>query len=250
MASPAKRRKKNDLQSSPQPNRSLDYFFGKQKQKGELKPSQTAWTLESPQVAETASTSGTTAPELTDEELARKLQEEWNNEAKTTAGDVQSIETNGKVDHGIHIRAETPKEELPTLSNSEKAPSGRREKATLSLQSVVSTEDAVTLGLPFDENPLTFEPRKYIPDLQRSWAGENGDASYGLLTRAFVLVNSTSSRIKIVDTLVNMLRVLIEANPDSLLPAVSSPVLLSSIARLTNIRSGSLQIQFHLRTFL
>lgn len=44
--------------------------------------------------------------------------------------------------------------------------------------------------------------------------------SDALLTRCFVLVSGTSSRIKIVDTLVNCLRVIIEADPDSLLPAV------------------------------
>ena len=35
-----------------------------------------------------------------------------------------------------------------------------------------------------------------------------------------MLVNSTQSRIKIVDTLVNLLRVIIEADPKSLLPTV------------------------------
>jgi DNA ligase-1 len=67
---------------------------------------------------------------------------------------------------------------------------------------------------------LTFDPAKYIPQLQESWASEGGAASYSLLTRCFVLVNSTQSRIKIVDTLVNCIRLLIEADPSSLLPAV------------------------------
>lgn len=35
-----------------------------------------------------------------------------------------------------------------------------------------------------------------------------------------MLVNSTQSRIKIVDTLVNLLRTIIEGDPDSLLPTV------------------------------
>jgi len=67
---------------------------------------------------------------------------------------------------------------------------------------------------------LTFEPAKYIEDLQGHWAAEGGNASYALLTKCFVLVNSTQSRIKIVDTLVNLLRVIIEGDPSSLLPTV------------------------------
>jgi DNA ligase-1 len=81
-------------------------------------------------------------------------------------------------------------------------------------------EDSIAATLPFDENPLTFTPSKYIPDLQNHWASDQGHVSYALLTRCFVLVNATSSRIKIVDTLVNMLRTIIESDSDSLLPAV------------------------------
>ncbi len=74
--------------------------------------------------------------------------------------------------------------------------------------------------MPFDESPLTFNLAKYVTELQGHWAAEGGDASYAILTRCFVLVNSTQSRIKIVDTLVNLLRVIIEADPNSLLPTV------------------------------
>jgi DNA ligase-1 len=90
----------------------------------------------------------------------------------------------------------------------------------LGLQSLTSAEDTVTLTIPFDESPLTFQPSNYVPELQMRWAREGGHASYALLTRCFVLVNSTQSRIKIVDTLVNCLRTIIEGDPDSLLPAV------------------------------
>lgn len=95
-----------------------------------------------------------------------------------------------------------------------------REKTTLSLQAASSAEDAVTSNIPFDESPLTFEPLKYITDLQDIWATEGGNVSYSLLTRCFVLINGTQSRIKIVDTLVNLLRVIIEGDPSSLLPTV------------------------------
>jgi hypothetical protein len=93
-------------------------------------------------------------------------------------------------------------------------------KNNLSLQSTGSAEDEISSKIPFDESPLTFDPQKYVPDLQKHWAAEDGNASYALLTRCFVLVNSTQSRIKIVDTLVNLLRTLIEGDPTSLLPTV------------------------------
>ncbi|PHH86062.1 hypothetical protein CDD83_10801 [Cordyceps sp. RAO-2017] len=93
-------------------------------------------------------------------------------------------------------------------------------KSTLTLQSADMAEDVVTSSIPLDEPPLTFDPLKYVSQLKEHWASEGGNASYALLTRCFVLVSATTSRIKIVDTLVNCLRVLIEGDPSSLLPAV------------------------------
>ncbi|KAK4077272.1 hypothetical protein Purlil1_12396 [Purpureocillium lilacinum] len=83
-----------------------------------------------------------------------------------------------------------------------------------------TAEDTDTSSMPLDESPLIFDPSRYVTQLQEHWAADGGNASYGLLTRCFVLVNATTSRIKIVDTLDNFLRVLIEADPSSLLPAV------------------------------
>ena len=85
-----------------------------------------------------------------------------------------------------------------------------------------ASTDMVSETIPFDESPLVFDPSKYIPQLKESWANDGGDASYALLTRCFVLVNGTQSRIKIVDALVNCIRLLIEADPESLLPMVRS----------------------------
>jgi DNA ligase-1 len=57
--------------------------------------------------------------------------------------------------------------------------------------------------------------------LKKQWAQqEGGHITYALLTQGFILINSTQSRIKIVDTLVNLLRTIIEGDPESLLPAV------------------------------
>ncbi|KAI9823284.1 MAG: hypothetical protein M1832_002508 [Thelocarpon impressellum] len=91
---------------------------------------------------------------------------------------------------------------------------------TLALQSGASPEDTLSSTVPLDEGPLTFEPSRYIQNFQQHWKADGGSASYALLTRCFVLVNRTQSRIKIVDTLVNFLRLIIEADPDSLLPSV------------------------------
>ncbi|KAK4695297.1 DNA ligase 1, partial [Lecanoromycetidae sp. Uapishka_2] len=195
MSTPSKRRKTNNHQSSPQTVRSLDFFFGKQK---------------------SGSVPG--KPVSSDEELARKLQAEW---------DEQDRAPQSNHDHAS--KAEGAEESLPEIVDcggredgpkSEDTQAALRMKDTLGLQSAASAEDVISSNIPFDENPLTFDPSTYIPDLKRHWATEGGNASYGLLTRCFVLVNSTQSRIKIVDTLVNFLRTIIEGDPDSLLPAV------------------------------
>ena len=200
MESPAKRRKKNDSKASPLPNRGLDFFFGKQ-----------AANQKKPEVNGTAPTGGKDATietsdageGLTDEELARKLQEEWaQQDGQEQASIVNTV----------------PDSEPATQDKIDGNADGK--KNVLGLQSTGSAEDTITLNIPFDQSPLTFDPSQYLPELKKHWAADGGDASYALLTRCFVLVNSTQSRIKIVDTLVNCLRTLIEGDPDSLLPAV------------------------------
>lgn len=222
MSSPSKRRKKND--GSSQPVRKLEHFFAKQTAKAAAKDARD----------ETNVSNGTSGnhdgTSMTDEEYARQLQEEWNKEEQvqrqqaeppssselydgpepaTKSGQRQSsadITFSELTDRTALV--ESSKATLPLISN------------TLSLQSTASAEDTITANIPFDQNPLEFEPSKYIPDLQKCWAADGGHATYALLTRCFVLVNSTTSRIKIVDTLVNLLRTIIEGDPASLLPAV------------------------------
>jgi DNA ligase-1 len=239
MVSPAKRRKLNDSKTkSSTPIRSLDYFFGKQK-----KDAEPSTSSENPPSTEADQ-------ELTDEQLARKLQAEWDKDVAgpqsrsshegNTATYIPNkesfspaqIEANN-ITPEVPIQDEQEVEDLygleelaaPKPKNSDdnpKAMPGSRpgSQHTLSLQSAGSLEDTVTASIPFDETPLTFDPSKYIPQLRKHWASESGNASYALLTRCFVLVNSTQSRIKIVDTLVNMLRTIIEGDPNSLLPTV------------------------------
>ncbi|KAJ4365710.1 hypothetical protein N0V83_008330 [Neocucurbitaria cava] len=216
---PSKRRKKND--GSGQPVRSLDYFFAKQTAKATSTQTTTNTRDGVARVEQDTAN-------LTDEELARKLQEQWDKEDQhhgQGGGPASSDElyeepkkpavncsSNGDIE-GVKIP------ESVVLAKSPKATASKQNN-TLSLQSTASEEDTITANIPFDQSPLEFDPSTYIPDLQKHWVTDGGQATYALLTRCFVLVNSTSSRIKIVDTLVNLLRTIIEGDPSSLLPAV------------------------------
>ncbi|RJE21705.1 DNA ligase, partial [Aspergillus sclerotialis] len=199
MSSPAKKRKRNGLDSGQQ-TRSIESFFKGQATKQAEKAEKAERTL--------GSTPEDTDQTVSDEALARKLQAEWDQEDNNepSAPEVPSDATRS----------------TPPISNGDAIGSAAkvRKKNTLSLQSSSGTEDTISLSIPFDQSPLTFDSAKYAEELQSHWAAEGGDASYALLTRAFVLANSTTSRIKIVDALVNFLRVLIEGDPTSVLPAV------------------------------
>ncbi|KAL1582247.1 hypothetical protein WHR41_09110 [Cladosporium halotolerans] len=240
MSTPSKRRKKNDHQASNQPVRSLDFFFGKQQAS---RKEQTEGIPED----EDLYSGGADAvggigqePALTDEELARKLQAEYDEQDRLREVNGNS-EVNGQghgeeeekppdvtEDQGMKEESEgsappiaddeanTVPEKKPTVNPF--ASFGRKD--TLSLQSATAEEDTTSYTVPFDESPMTFNPQKYLPDLQKQWEPEGGRITYALLTQGFILINSTQSRIKIVDTLVNLLRTIIEGDPDSLLPAV------------------------------
>ncbi|KAI4132453.1 MAG: hypothetical protein LQ338_000673 [Usnochroma carphineum] len=239
MATPSKRRKTNNYKDPPQSVRSLDYFFGGQRAKQSDKAQQAQHDAgdgakESAQKEDSNQDRG-----LTDEQFARKLQQEWDDQERghdtvtpREDGSIKDHQADGP-DAAIASK-DAPRElrgNIDSHSSSLSRESGgntaqAREGAkpilgsTLTLQSTASAEDAISSAVPFDESPMTFDPSKWLPDLKKHWATHGGGASYGLLTRCFVLVNSTQSRIKIVDTLVNFLRTLIEGDPESLLPAV------------------------------
>jgi DNA ligase 1 len=223
MESPAKRRKKNDSKPSPVSARSIDFFFAKQNAKARAEDSKTADTLTVPTNETVEEPPVIPNGTLNDEEFARRLQAAWDDEnAQKTRVDPpgEGNETLAILDQNGRHQAE---ETIKPPGRSEDITNGDRQdgnSTVLSLQSAGSAEDTVTLTVPFDQSPLTFDPTNYVPELRRHWAAEGGDASYALLTRCFVLVNSTQSRIKIVDTLVNCLRTIIEGDPESLLPAV------------------------------
>lgn len=229
MSSPAKRRKKNDFKASDKPVRSLDYFFAKQKDKSQLVPD----TAKSPQ-------NGTAEGQLTDEELARKLQEEWNRK-----DGIQEPLQQGSSDREQQAPDERSSAPKSVIEDEQLESNATAVTNTLRLQSTATAEDTIASNIPFDQNPLTFEPSKYVPDLKTHWAADGEHATYALLTRCFVLVNSTQSRIKIVDTLVNFLRTIIEGDPHSVLPAVRAPSPDNIHARLRFSRSGSPRTLFH-----
>lgn len=217
MSSPSKKRKlNNDSKNGKGQSKGLEYFFSRQR------------ANDSSPVPSTNDTASAQATEhLTDEELARKLQAEWNNEVED---DNQEISSKGPPSPGNQpgeLKAVTSptKEVASSSAATESTPLAQLNSSvsgqTLSLQSAGMAEDKTTVNIPFDEPPVTFEPSKYVNQLKQYWDKDGGDASYALLTRCFVLVSGTTSRIKIVDTLVNCLRVLIEGDPESLLPAVS-----------------------------
>ena len=277
MSSPAKRRKKNDYKASPSTTRSLDYFFGKQQSSSARKA--TNFDTTSRRLAATSESSFEfpSGAELTDEEFARQLQEQWNRDESLEAGrsleivndkaesqshrhDESSI-ASGTGDAGDQLdsaadqstkeitesgnlpasaqasqdddpRAVAKMEQesttvVPThLATNESTNITRQAQipvpSSLSLQTTASAEDEISSTIPFDDSPLTFQAARYVSELRKHWSTDDGAASYSVLTRCFILVNSTQSRIKIVDTLVNFLRVIIEADPESLLPAVRS----------------------------
>ncbi|KAL8726917.1 MAG: hypothetical protein Q9166_006406 [cf. Caloplaca sp. 2 TL-2023] len=239
MATPSKRRKTNNYIDSPQTVRSLDYFFGNQKSKHQHEPSPKTPDA-SDRVDKAVQKEDTDKDQsLNDEQLARKLQEEWDAEDHSNGGnqpqehsppkqqDSKSQDNSFRMENRFQ-EPDARSQGYDSSSNNEKSVKaspvkeavGSSTKNTLALQSAASAEDAISSAVPFDENPMTFDPFKYLPDLKKHWATHGGEASYGLLTRCFILVNSTQSRIKIVDTLVNFLRVIIEGDPESLLPAV------------------------------
>jgi DNA ligase-1 len=251
MGTPTKRRKKNDHQPSNQPVRGLDFFFNKQQA---VRKEQAAENdgAEGPVPGGSKAQNGEgveTEPALTDEEYALKLQAEFDEQDRLLAandaggqkkeekeerkpyedGDVKQ-EDDVPLTVGI-VKEEDPSNGIPahTLENNKATTSSTPtvnpfaafgQKNTLSLQSATAEEDTTSYNIPFDESPMTFDPQKYIPALQKQWAPENGRTTYALLTQGFILINSTQSRIKIVDTLVNLLRTIIESDPQSLLPAV------------------------------
>nr|POE48725.1 dna ligase 3 [Quercus suber] len=234
MSTPTKKRKRIEI-DSPKPGRNLDFFFGKQKDQTELQHTKEE-ALEDTghvNVKDTEIKQDDSSEPLSDEQLARKLQAEWDEQDRKGRGShstAQNAETDLGAQHndtsGLRAQEQNDEDLAEAEVQTLRSPSTNNafptlgKKSTLSLQSATAEEDTISHSIPFDESPLIFDPQKYLPDLRKQWAPEGEAATYAVLTHCFVLVNSTQSRIKIVDTLVNLLRTIIEGDPESLLPTV------------------------------
>lgn len=237
MASPAKKRKlNNSSKNTSTPPRNLDYFFGKQKQQPPEQPANNAPEKLDPDDSHM----------LTDEQFARKLQAEADLEAAAERAEASRSRTPQSKDSLPSIERAAKETSPPSedaqrdragskgngaenvvdTKHSQNITSPKGKHHTLTLQASGSEEYTILSTIPLDESPLTFEPSKYAQNLAEGVL-EGRDASYALLTRCFVLLNNTRSRIRIVDTLVNLLRVVIEGDPSSLLPTVRMNILFS-----------------------
>ncbi|EWC45233.1 hypothetical protein DRE_05960 [Drechslerella stenobrocha 248] len=211
--SPAKRRRKNDRTALPTKGpATLDYFFSRKPTALPKRPEPITG--------------------LTDEQLARKLQEQWDKEDVALGDGTDSVPASQKSiseaqeSKDLELAQRLQQEEDTTANEDGDEPSETgRIKEPINItpsDAKVQLEDKLEWDklieeLPFDIDPLSFSPEDYAPLIESL---PEGRLTYGLLTRAFVLINSTRSRIKIVDTLTNFLRVAIACDPASLLPAV------------------------------
>src|ERR1700744_4626325 len=160
MESPAKRRKKNDSKHSAVTHRNLDFFFRKQSNK-----EQDVTNGPADNGREETHKPSPSEQHLTDEELARKLQEEWANEDKRdsprydSAGDMSSgkqEDTEHKVEKDRNKFVAAAPKDNPPFEPQQTA--NATVKRVLGLQSTASEEDTITLTVPFDQSPLTFDP--------------------------------------------------------------------------------------------
>lgn len=231
---PSKRRKQNDFKSTPQTVRSLDFFFEKQRKPASSSPCNDFPDQKSSSIfhGPVQNYNPSNSQSIKDEDLARKLQSEWDEEERAKVANSYTEETrvisegNSENFGDVFLGHEDATPHRSSFNNKissyerigSKQQSSKPE--TLALQSSAAAEDGIASTIPFDESLLTFDTAQYLPSLKEQWLQNGCHATYGLLTRCFVLVNSTQSRIKIVDTLVNFLRIIIEGDPESLLPAV------------------------------
>ena len=104
----------------------------------------------------------------------------------------------------------------------ENEPSHKHESPVkLTLDNPASTSSTLDeiYSIPLDKDPLLFSPTTDAA-IASTWSSSSGGTPYAFLTHSFILINSTRSRLKIVDYLVNTLRVIIHHDPTSLLPLV------------------------------
>ena len=160
--------------------------------------------------------------EVDDEELARRLAKDYEdagNESET------KVETNGAPhleEEDIYGTTPPQKAESTDLPVESTATPIEADNPPRPLFQPVTGKPPPTpleeiYSIPLDNDPLQFNPVTDAP-CASTWSG--GHTPYAFLTHSFILINSTRSRLKIVDYLVNTLRVVTHHDPASLLPVV------------------------------
>jgi len=135
---------------------------------------------------------------LADEELAKKLQVEWNNESRGSvsaigAGDGNSVPkkdnvgtgellANGKLEVKDNTTEDGPVMEAIRFKNQPTALSDPKGKTPF-LCSPWVQQKIQSLRTYYLMSPLTFDLLKYMADLQSHWETDEENASYVLLTR-------------------------------------------------------------------
>ncbi|ODA76019.1 hypothetical protein RJ55_08301 [Drechmeria coniospora] len=163
MPSPVKKRKLNNgTKPGLSEPKGLEYFFSKQKKSD----------IHTEIPVDDGEPSGIST-QLTDEELARKLQAEFDREVTRETWSGSQSETGAKEDRsnlssqGPELHEKPKSVTSPALIQQEEAARSTAGKpdTILTLQSTGTAEDILTSSLPLDESPLSFEPSKYIPQL-------------------------------------------------------------------------------------
>ena len=147
-----------------------------------------------------------------DEKLARQLQaQEDHDEAadaemakRLAAEDEELVDPNEREPDDPPMREESPSRKVPVT------------KLELTASNTPSALEEI-YSIPLDKDPLAFSPA-HDAAIAHTWSPRG--TPYAFLTHAFILINSTRSRLKIVDYLVNTLRVVTHHDPASLLPLV------------------------------
>jgi DNA ligase-1 len=214
--SPSKRRKIN---STPV-KRGVDFFFKKQVEKNQQLSSPERSALFVDGDAE----DGRRKQEEEDERLARKLQ---HMEGPMEFGDEEFARRLAKNYESAEMQLNGGNEDPTMLENGDPSPPAmnqtdigsellRKINTTVETPAPVANLEEI-YSIPLDKDLLQFNPRT---DASCASTWSPGKTPYAFLTHAFILINSTRSRLKITDYLVNALRVVTYHDPTSLLPLV------------------------------
>jgi DNA ligase-1 len=158
--------------------------------------------------------------EVDDEEFARRLARDFEgndaDRAKDTVDDIEDADGDIYGESKLWKKKTEDDPMSPSLPP-EKSPNAQPPQSKLIPDTSPTTPLEEIYAIPLDKDPLTFNP---LTDAFCASTWSPGKTPYAFLTHAFILINSTRSRLKIVDYLVNTLRVITAHDPISLLPLV------------------------------